>query len=131
MRRQGGSKDSATLRALTTSALALSGLARIAAADTPIDDVQTSYSFSTYTEDDLPNSKGLPISEHSRYEVTTQQARIAAPVTDHIDFSLDVTHEKMSGASPWYNVPDAAGAPIQVMSGPTIEDQRNDLLLKT
>jgi len=131
MRRQGGSKDSATLRALTTSALALSGLARVAAADTPIDDIQTSYSYSTYSEDDLPNSKGLPISEHSRYEVKTQQARLAAPITDHIDFSLDVTHEKMSGASPWYNVPDAAGAPIQVMSGPTIEDERNDILLKS
>jgi len=130
-RRQGGSKESAALRALTTSALALSGLARVAAADTPIDGVQTSYSFSTYAEDDLPESKGVPDTEHGRYEVTTQQARIAAPLTDHIDFALEVTHEKMSGASPWYNVPDAAGSPIQILSGPTIEDERNDFLLKT
>lgn len=122
--------DSATLRALKASALALSGMARIAAADAPIDEVYTSYSFSSYAEDDLETSKGLPLADRERYSVSTHQAMLAAPLTDRIDFSLEVTHETMSGASPWYTVPDAAGAPIQVMSGASIEDQRDDFLLK-
>jgi hypothetical protein len=124
-------KESAALRALKASALALSGVARVAAADAPIDEVYTSYSFSNYDEDELEASKGLPNADRKRYEVSTQQAMLAAPLTDHIDFSLEVTHETMSGASPWYTVPDAAGAPIQIMSGPTIEDKRDDFLVKT
>jgi hypothetical protein len=35
----------------------------------------------------------------------------------------------MSGGSPVYSAPDAAGTPVQVMSKPTIEDTRNDLAL--
>ena len=127
----GRGKESAALRALSASALALSGMARIAAADAPIDQVYTSYSFSTYDEDELEDSKGLPNSDTERYSVSTHQAMLAAPLTDRIDFSLEVTHETMSGASPWYTVPDAAGSPIQIMSGATIEDKRNDMLLKT
>lgn len=123
--------ESAALRALSASALALSGVARIAAADTPIDQVYTSYSFSSYDEDELETSKGLPLADGERYSVSTHQALLAAPLTERIDFSLEVTHETMSGASPWYTVPDAAGAPIQVMSGASIEDQRDDFLLKT
>ncbi len=131
IRRPEGKLESHALRALKASALALSGLARVASADSPIDQVYTSYSYSTYEEDELDSSDGLPDTSHGRYEVQTHQAMIAAPLTDRIDFSLEVTHEKMSGASPWYTIPDAAGAPVQVMSGPTIEDQRDDFLLKT
>ena len=42
-RRRRGRRESTTLRALTTSALALGGLANIAKADTPIDEIVTSY----------------------------------------------------------------------------------------
>jgi len=128
-RRRGA--ESAALRALQASALALSGVANVASADSPIDRVYTSYSFSYYNEDELEDSKGLPGADSERYEVSTHQAMLAAPLTDRMDFSLEVTHETMSGASPWYVAPDAAGSPIQILSGPTIEDKRNDLLLTT
>ncbi len=127
----GRGKESAALRALQASALALSGMARVAAADSPLDQVYTSYSFSHYDEDELEDSKGLPNADRERYSVSTHQALLAAPLTEHIDFSLEVTHETMSGASPWYTAPDAAGSPIQILSGATIEDQRNDVLLTT
>ncbi len=123
-------RESATLRALQASALALSGMARVAAGDAPIDQVYSSYSFSSYDEDELEASKGLPLADGERYSVSTHQAMLAAPLTERIDFSLEVTHETMSGASPWYTVPDAGGAPIQVMSGATIEDSRDDFLLQ-
>jgi hypothetical protein len=121
---------SPALRALTGSALALSGVAGGASADTPIERITTDYNFSQYREDDLDRSKGLPLGETSRYEVDMHQFILRAPVpwTDRVDFGLELVHETMSGASPWYIVPDAAGAPIQVMSGATIEDERNDLL---
>ena len=57
--------ESAALRALSASALALTGVARIAAADSPIDQVYTSYSFSSYDEDELETSKGLPLADGS------------------------------------------------------------------
>lgn len=122
-------RERAAVRALTSSALALLGAAGKASADTAIDHVETSYSFSTYSEDKLESSKTIPGGERNRYEISTQQLSLAAPITDWFDMSLEVTHETMSGASPWYNTQDAAGTPIQIMSGATIEDTRNDLAL--
>jgi Protein of unknown function (DUF3570) len=120
-------RERATLRALTSSALALFGAAGRASADTAIDHVESSYTFSTYREDKLDASKTIPGGERNRYEISTQQASIKGPITDWLDVALQVTHEKMSGASPWYVTPDAAGSPIQFMSGATIQDTRNDL----
>ena len=123
-------RERATLRALTSSALALfGGAAGKASADTAIDHIQTSYSYSTYSEDPLQTSKTIPKGFTQRYDIATQQASLAAPITDWMDFQLQLTHETMSGGSPWYLVPDAAGSPIQVMSKPTIQDTRNDLTL--
>jgi hypothetical protein len=124
-------RERATLRALTSSALALLGAASKASADTAMDVYESSYSFSTYSEDDLDASKTIPGAERKRYEITTQQAALAGPLTDWLDLSLEVTHEKMSGASPWYTVQDAAGSPIQFMSEATIEDTRNDINVHT
>ena len=61
------------------------------------------------------------------------QFRLEAPVpfTERWDFAMELVQETMSGASPWYSVPDAAGNPIQVMSGATISDERNDFLIST
>lgn len=122
-------RERATLRALTSSALALFGAAGKASADTAIDHVQTSYSYSTYSEDELESSKTIPNGPRQRYEISTQQASLAAPITDWMDVQLQLTHETMSGGSPWYVVPDAAKSPIQVMSAPTITDTRNDIQL--
>ncbi len=121
-------RERATLRALTSSALALLGAAK-AGADTAMERVETSYSFSTYSEDELASSKTLPGAERERYSIQTHQASIAGPITEWLDLSIDVTHEKMSGASPWYNTQDAAGTPIQILSGATIDDTRNDIAL--
>ncbi len=119
------------LRALTSSALALSGVASRASADTPIERIITDYNFSQYREDELDRSKGLPLGETARYEVDMHQFSLRAPVpwTERVDFGIELLHETMSGASPWYIVPDAAGTPIQVMSGATIEDERNDVMV--
>ncbi len=119
---------SPALRALTTSALALGGIAGHASADAPDDRTKASYSYSFYAEDDLSSSSGLPGGETERYEVEMHQLSLKAPWSERIDLGLDVTHETMSGASPWYVVPGAGGEPVQVMSGASIKDERTDLL---
>ncbi len=110
--------------------MALSGPAASAWADSPINGVEADYHYSTYSEDDLDTSKGLAGGETSRYEIQMHQFSLRAPVGERWDVGIDMVHETMSGASPQYVVPDAAGKPIQVMSGASIDDQRNDLLVK-
>ncbi|HTO71864.1 MAG TPA: DUF3570 domain-containing protein [Myxococcota bacterium] len=122
-------RERGTLRALTSSALALIGAASKASADTAIDHYEAAYSFSNYSEDPLKSSKTIPGGETQRYNIDTQQASLAGPVTDWLDLGLVLTHETMSGASPWFTQRDAAGSPIQIMSGATISDTRNDLKL--
>ena len=101
-----------------------------ALADTPQERIQGDYSFSFYAEDDLDAGKAVAGATTRRYEIQTHQMRLAAPVADRIDLSLDVMHETMSGASPWYVVPDTDGVtPLQVMTGATIEERRTDALL--
>jgi uncharacterized protein DUF3570 len=120
-------RERATLRALTSSALALLGVAGKAAADTAAENYQASYSFSTYSEDPLASSKTIPGGTRTRYEVHTQQVELSAPITEWMDMTMQLTHETMSGASPWYSTGDAAGTPIQIMSKATISDTRNDI----
>jgi hypothetical protein len=118
------------LAALSAGALALPGLVRPAAAEGPLSQYSAEYAFSRYSEDPLPASKVTPGGERGRYEVDIHQLRLAGPLFARVDLGLDLVHEKMSGASPWYVVPDADGDPVQVMSGATIEDERTDALLE-
>ena len=58
------------------------------------------------------------------------QVRFAMPIADRFDLGLDIVHESMSGATPWYVIPGDDGKPVQVMTGATIEDKRTDALLE-
>lgn len=131
-RRSRRRRERTALRALTSSALGLAGIAGSASADSPVDRVQADYNYSTYREDELDASKGLPLAERDRYEIEMHQFSLRAPVpfTERLDFGVELVQETMSGASPWFIVPDAAGSPIQVMSGATIQEERIDLLLR-
>ena len=117
------------LRALTRSALALPGLVAPAAADTPVGGISAHYQTAYYVEDELDSSKVTPGGETERFEVEMHQLSLGAPLGDRFELDLDIVHESMSGASPWYVVPDADGDPIQVMTGATIRDERTDALL--
>ncbi len=123
------------LRALTASAMALPGIAGKAHADGPVEEITIEGSpFTYYREDNLRPKKTVFGMERDRMEIFTYKFRITAPVTDRADVEADVGFETMSGASPWFVLPDLAsdrdGRPVQVMSGATIDDQRGDLLLK-
>lgn len=118
---------SPALQALTTSALALPGIARAA---TPIEEYSAEYSFARYHEDDLPSGKVAAGNERERYEIDIHQLRLAAPLGERMDVTLDLSHETMSGASPRYITQGPSGAPVVVMSGATIDERRTDALLE-
>jgi len=127
-RRSGGSQ---ALRALTTSALALPGLAeRAAAAGAPVD-YRADYRYARYSEDAISRSKVAVGGETERYEIDIHQFRLEAPIGQSFDLGLEVAHETMSGATPWYVTPDPNGGddPIQVMTEATIDEARTDVLL--
>ena len=127
-------RPSKTLTALTTSALALPGIAGSANADAPIERASASAAFSYYTEDNLSPSKFSTAGgtgSRNRYEVYTGQLRFDLPVSDRIDVGIDLLYEEMSGASPWYVLPDTNGKALQVMSGATIDDHRFDIAIDT
>ncbi|MEZ4334616.1 MAG: DUF3570 domain-containing protein [Myxococcota bacterium] len=121
---------SRTLTALTTGALALPGLALPARADSPIEQASAGYSFSYYAEDDLEKDKfAAGTGSRERYEVFTNQFEVDLPVSRRMDAGIDFLYEKMSGASPWYVLPDTDDPTqnVQVMSGATIQETRYDL----
>jgi hypothetical protein len=117
------------LRALTSGAMALPGVAGSAAADSPEGRYSSSYQYSFYSEDPLPAGK-VESGSRQRYDVHAHQFRLAAPIGDRFDAGLDVAHETMSGATPWYLVPDDDGDPVVVMTGATVDDARTDALLR-
>jgi hypothetical protein len=112
------------LAALTTSALLLPGLARAQDERWGID-----YGYTFYAEDDLDSSK-LQAGDAERYEIETHQIRMRAPLGGRVDLGLDLVHETMSGATPWYVEPNTEGEAVQVMTGASVEDQRSDFLLR-
>jgi len=123
-----GAGGARTLQALATSALALPGVASNAAAE-GTERYVADYTYSFYSEDDIDSSKVSPGSETSRYEIHNHQFRVAAPIAARFDLGLDVAYETMSGATPWYIIPDVDGDPVQVMTGATIEEARTDASL--
>lgn len=123
-------RPSRALTALTTSALALPGIAGSARADAPIERATADAAFSYYKEDNLSPGKFSTsggVGSRERYEVYTGQLRFDLPATARTDVGIEILYEEMSGASPWF-VEAESGEPLQVMSGATIEDERFDFL---
>ncbi|HSE12313.1 MAG TPA: DUF3570 domain-containing protein [Rudaea sp.] len=88
-------------------------------------DAHVSYRFNEYDEDAF--APRPIIGSPDRYGVISQQFQLATPVGSDSALSASATHEVMSGSSPWYVVPGPGNRPIQVMSGATIRDHRNEL----
>ena len=122
------SNPSCSLIALSTSALALPGIAQ---ADAPPTESTLSYKISNYQEDDLTRAQ-VPFGELGRYDIDVHQFQYVSPLG--IDFALfiDANHEDMSGASPWFSTANAAGEPVINMSGASgITDARSELSIGT
>lgn len=117
--------SSPALLALGAAAAALPGLSRAQTAG----ETRADYRYSHYREADLPAAKtdGQP---GERYTIETHQFRVQGSLGEQLDAELELTHETMSGASPWFVQPDGQNRPVQVMSGASIREQRSDMLLR-
>ncbi len=117
-----------SLAMLTSSALSLiPGLAERAAAQTPENGWSLEYAYSLYSESSIPASK-ISAGSTDRYDIDTHQFHLRAPIGTYVSLGLDVMHETMTGASPWFTEPGADGDPVVVMTGASIEDARTDVL---
>jgi len=125
-------RPSAVLHALTSSALALPGLSLRASAESAPTEVRTDYRFSRYAEDKLPGGKVAVGGERGRYDIDIHQFRFETGLSDRIGVAIELAHEAMSGATPWYVTPGPNGGdPVQVMTQATIEERRTDALLSS
>jgi hypothetical protein len=122
LRRSLGEKKG-VLAVLTTSALLLPGLARAQEERWSVD-----YAYSLYSEEDADSSK-VNAGSSERYDIDTHLLSLKGPITGRLDFGVDLVHETMSGATPYFVEPDANGEPVLVMTEASVEDQRTDLNL--
>ncbi|MFT6389720.1 MAG: hypothetical protein ACJAUP_003113 [Cellvibrionaceae bacterium] len=113
------------LVALTTAALSLPGMIpKASQAQTIPENFTASYRFTEYKEDD---QDGVVEGSPQRYDISIHQLSLVAPVSSQVSFNVDASTESMSGASPWLVASDADEKPVQVMSGATIEESRDDI----
>lgn len=121
----------ATRPALSPSLAALMGaaaaLAPNAHAQTVVGtegDSRVSYRYNEYGEDAFA---GAAIGDPSRYKVYSQQFHLDTRLGTRGALDITATHEVMSGSSPWYVIPGPDNRPIQVLSGATIREHRNEV----
>src|SRR5262245_16232694 len=81
------------LKALTTSSLALPGMAAHAAELGELG-YTADYKFARYTEDDITNSR-VDVGSNKRYEIDIHQLHLGGPLTERLSLDLDVAHEVM------------------------------------
>ncbi|MFK7864746.1 MAG: DUF3570 domain-containing protein [Pseudohongiellaceae bacterium] len=119
-------KPSRSLLALSTSALALPG---IALADAPPVNSSISYKISNYKEDDLSREES-PFGDLGRYDIDVHQFQLVSPVGRDFSIQVDANYEDMSGASPWFTTLGPNGTPIVNLSGASgIQDNRSELAI--
>ena len=89
------SRPSPSLIALSTTALALPGIAQ---ADAPPAVSTVSYKISNYTEDDLSRSEAPFALDLERYDIDVHQFQLLAPVGRNYAVSVDANYETLTGA---------------------------------
>ncbi len=125
------------LAALSAAALTLPGISSsVQAQDSIVSQPEISYRYSSYNEEAIESEKTIEglvdpdAKDAARYEIDVHQLRFKSPLWSSAEITVDVLSEAMSGASPRYVLPAASNGevrPIQVMSGATIEEERNDV----
>jgi hypothetical protein len=114
-----------SLGALTAAAMALPGIAGAQVPAAEPAGVQVDYLFSHYRESDIPGGRTINGESSERYEISTHSFRVLSPLGERT-LGVDLMYETLSGASPWFVQPDVDGEPVQVMSRPTIDEERID-----
>ena len=128
------SKNNSALKALTCVAMSLPGMVPLSSnAEAPPDKTTVSYRYTEYGEDDQVNRQTNADGETTstsvqRYDIKVHQLLVSGAATSNTEYNVGVTTESMTGASPWFILPGATpdDAPVQIMSGATISENRTD-----
>ena len=115
---------SARIQALFASSLGLPGMQDLLAAESPEENI--AYRFTHYDEEPLPRNQ-LLAGDPSRYKIDSHQLRWVKNLDESYTLTVGYLHEAMSGSSPWYVIPGTSGQALQVMSGATIREKRDQL----
>ena len=115
---------SPSLAALMGAAAALAPGAHAQTVPGAESDSRVSYRFNEYGEDAFA---GTAIGSPDRYKVYSQQFQLDTRLGNRGALNVTATHEVMSGSSPWYVLPGPDNRPIQVLSGATIREHRNEV----
>ena len=108
------------------SSLGLPGFSELMAADGDTNDLQ--YRYTLYDENPLP-LKVLADGDPDRYRIKSHQFSFKREMNERFTLTVEGIHESMSGSSPWYVIPEPERGPLQVMSGATIYETRDELKL--
>jgi Protein of unknown function (DUF3570) len=123
----GNRRPSPSLSLLLAASAALIGTKAAYADDGNSDptasDHHVGYRFDVYDED---ASSGATLGDPRRYHVDSQQFDLVTAIGARDTLAFGATHEVMSGSSPWFVLPGANQKPVQVFSGATIHDHRNE-----
>ena len=117
---------SRTASSLLVSSLGLPGFTELMAADGDPNALQYRYTF--YDEDPLPLNV-LAGGDPDRYRIKSHQFSFKRELNEQFTLSVEGIHESMSGSSPWYVIPDPEHGPLQIMSGATISETRDEIML--
>jgi len=117
---------SRTARSLLVSSLGLPGFTELLAQDGDQNDLR--YRYTLYDEEPLP-ADVLAEGDADRYRIKSHQFSFKRELNERFTLTVEGIHESMSGSSPWYVVPDPERGPLQVMSGATISEVRNEIKL--
>ena len=101
-----------------------------ASADTVPEETRLSLRYSQYREDDLGRQQTFN-TDRTRMEVDVAQFHLSTPLGENWALLLDIDHEDVSGASPWFVGLDDAGSPRVVLSGASIRDTRTGVSVTT
>jgi hypothetical protein len=112
------------MRALLASSLGLPGMQELLAMEPPQEGL--AYRFTHYDEQALPQSQ-LLAGDPDRYRIDSHQLRWVQNIDQSYTLTVGYLHEALSGSSPWYVIPDSEGRSLQVMSGATIREKRDQL----
>ena len=117
---------STVLLALTTAAMILPGISKKVDAN-PLDQLtKFDFKYSLYEEGSQPKSIYQPKAV-DRYSIDVAQFKFKTPLSTTSEIGFSAVNESMSGASPWYVVQGADGKAVQIMSGATIDESRNEI----
>jgi len=117
---------SRTASSLLVSSLGLPGFSELMAADGDPNTFQ--YRYTLYDEGPLPDNV-LAGGDPDRYRIKSHQFSFKRELNEKFTLTVEGIHESMSGSSPWYVIPDPEQGPLQIMSGATIKETRDEIML--